>query len=39
MTDSMLQFAGDVLMPRGMECLKEGDFSEVKASLSRLRGH
>jgi hypothetical protein len=37
MTDSMLKFVSDVLMPRGMECLKEDDFSAVKEALMRLR--
>lgn len=36
MTDRMLAFMNDVLMPRGMDCLAEGDFSAVRAALAEL---
>jgi internalin A len=36
MTDRMLAFMNDVLMPRGMDCIAEGDFSAVRAALAEL---
>ncbi|GAA4785569.1 hypothetical protein GCM10023307_07790 [Lysobacter hankyongensis] len=36
--DETLAFMNDVLMPRGMACLSEGDFAPVKAALQRLPG-